>query len=228
MSDPVGNQGFVGQRDVSSATSEYNKMEFIFRALAGQLATATLVKITSVHPGSGKLPGTVDAQLLVDQQDALGNTTAHGIIYGLPFSRVQAGACAIIVDPAVGDIGVAVFASRDITAVKANTQKIQNGYITSANPGSFRQLDYSDGMYLFTALSATEPTDYVQILPAGGINLKDKFNNSIAMASGGITINGIFFPTSGNSFNIKTHTHTQPNDSHGDTELPTAAPTNGS
>jgi len=220
-----GNQAYAGQRDFPSANSQYNVMEFVFRVLAGQMATCTLVKVMAVYPGDDLTPGSIDALPLVNQQDALGNTTPHATIYGLPFSRVQAGAAAVIVDPAVGDIGIAVFASRDITSVKNNVRDDKD---PQSSPGSFRQFDYSDGLYLFTALSKTEPTDYVQILPDGGINLKDRFNNSIEMASGGITINGIFFPTSGIEFNIKTHKHTQPNDSHGDTEQPTNAPTNGS
>lgn len=227
MSDD-GDKSYVGQRSATSGTSAYNLMAFVFKTLAGRMATATLVQVTAVHPGSGLLQGTVDVQLLVDQQDEQGNATPHGVVYGLPYARVQAGAGAIIVDPAVGDIGVAVFASRDISAVKANTAKLAAGSAKTANPGSFRRFDYADGIYLFTALSATQPTDYVQILPAGGINMADRFGNTIAMADGGVTINGVMFPTSGISFDIKTHTHNQPNDSHGDVEQPTNAPNDGS
>lgn len=242
MSD-TSNQGYAGQRDWTSGTSRYNMMEFIFRVLAGGMATATLVQVINVHPGDGLMQGTVDVQLLVNQQDALGNATEHSIVYGLPYSRVAAGTGAVILDPVgksdgyAGDIGVAVFSSRDISAVKANKAQ--------ANPGSFRRFDYADGIYLFSALGLVQPTDYVQILAGGGINTVDRFGNSIktsstgidlvdgngnsiSMASGGVTINGILIPTSGISFDLKTHTHNQPNDSHGDTEAPTNAPNSGS
>ncbi len=169
MSD-TSNQAFAGQRDVTSASSQFNMLEFIFRTLAGGLWTATPVQVIAVHPGTGLLQGTVDVQPLVNQQDALGNATPHGVIYGLPYARVQAGSSALIIDPVgksddyPGDIGVAVFASRDISSVKANKSQ--------ANPGSFRRFDAADGMYLFSALGLVQPTQYVQCLPNGaGINV---------------------------------------------------------
>ncbi len=222
----MSDQAFPGQRDFTSGTGLYNKLEFVFRVLAGGMATATLVQVINVHPGSGLLQGTVDVQLLVNQQDSLGNITPHSIVYGLPYSRIQAGTGAFILDPVgksdnyPGDIGVAVFASRDISSVKANLKQ--------SNPGSFRRFDYADGMYLFSSLGLTQPTDYIKIPPAGGIEFSDRFGNSIVSVNGGITINGILFPTSGISFDIKTHSHTQGKDSHGDTEDPTDAPTDGS
>ena len=229
MSDSAsGNKNYAGQRDYTSATSPYNSIEYAFRVLANGLCTATLVQVVAVHPGSGLLQGTVDVQLLINQQDALGNTTPHGILYGLPYSRVQAGASALIIDPVVKDIGVAVFSSRDISSVIANTSKLAAGSVKTVNPGSARTYDYSDGLYLFTALSATQPTDYIKISPSGGLTVADRFGNGIVTASNGITINGILFPIGGISFDIKTHTHDQGDDSHGDTEVPTNAPNGGS
>lgn len=219
MSDN-GNVGYAGQRTFTSGGGQYNALEFIFDTLAGHMATSTLVQVTAVHPGADLKQGTVDVQLLVKQQDALGNGTPHRVVYGLPYGRVQAGAVALIIDPAVGDIGVAVFASRDITAVKASKAQ--------ANPGSFRRFDYADGMYLFSMLSATAPTDYIRLLPDGGMSYADRLGNAISAAADGITINGILFPIGGSSFNVKTHTHNQPNDGHGDVEQPTNAPNNGS
>lgn len=216
----VADQSFVGQAEDNSGTGQYNLLSFVFSTLAGRMATATLVQVKAVHPGDELKQGTVDVQLLVNQIDALGNSTPHGVVYGLPYARVQAGACALIIDPAVDDIGVAVFASRDITAVKAN--------LAQSNPGSFRRFDYADGIYLFSALGATAPTDYVQLPASGGLNFADRLGNSIVADADGVTINGILFPIGGISFNAKTHTHHQPNDSHGDTEQPTNAPTDGS
>lgn len=219
MSDTA-DQSYVGQREANSGTGQFNLLAFVFNTLAGRMATATLVKVVAVHPGSGLLQGTVDVQLLVNQIDAQGNSQPHGVVYGLPYTRVQAGASAVIVDPAVGDIGVAVFASRDISAVKATKAQ--------ANPGSFRRFDYADGLYLFSALGTTAPTDYFKLLPDGGMEYADRFDNAITADTNGITINGILFDRSAVSFNAKTHTHHQPNDSHGDTEQPTNAPTDGS
>ncbi|HUW47048.1 MAG TPA: phage tail protein, partial [Dehalococcoidia bacterium] len=55
----------------------------------------------------------------------------------------------------VGDVGVTVFADRDITAVK-NTAK-------QANPNSNRRFDVADGLYLGGMLNGI-PSQYIQFL----------------------------------------------------------------
>jgi hypothetical protein len=79
-------------------------------------------------------------------------------MYGLPYLRVQGGANAIIIDPQPGDIGIAVFASRDITNVKSTKAQ--------ANPGSFRTHDFSDGMYIGGLLNGV-PTQYIKFSDTG-------------------------------------------------------------
>ena len=54
--------------------------------------------------------------------------------------------------------GVAVFASRDISQVKATRKQ--------GNPGSHRQYSFADGMYLGGMLNGT-PTQYIQFSAAG-------------------------------------------------------------
>jgi hypothetical protein len=79
-------------------------------------------------------------------------------MYGLPYLRVQGGANSIIIDPQPGDIGIAVFASRDITNVKSTKAQ--------ANPGSFRTHDFSDGMYIGGLLNGV-PTQYIKFSDTG-------------------------------------------------------------
>jgi hypothetical protein len=79
-------------------------------------------------------------------------------MYGLPYLRIQGGVNAVIIDPQPGDIGIAVFASRDITNVKSTKAQ--------ANPGSFRMHDFSDGMYLGGLLNGV-PSQYVQFSSDG-------------------------------------------------------------
>ena len=64
-------------------------------------------------------------------------------------------------DPVAGDIGMACFASRDISKVKATKGR--------ANPGSKRAYNFSDAMYIGGMLNGT-PTQYVQF-NADGITL---------------------------------------------------------
>jgi hypothetical protein len=153
-------EAYKGLQQLSSASSDLNAVSFIVRMILGELATATVVQVVAVTPGGGALAptGTVDVLPLVNQIDGRGDATPHATVYGLPFMRLQGGANAVIIDPVVGDIGLAVFASRDISSVKANRAQ--------ANPGTRRQFDYADGLYVGGFLNGT-PTQYVRFTTAG-------------------------------------------------------------
>jgi len=145
---------FHGFQRPSSGSSEHNATDFIVRMILGQLATATVVRVEAVDAGAG----TVDVLPLVNQVNGIGDAQAHGTIYGLPYVRVQGGLNAIIMDPLAGDLGLAVFANRDISAVKANK--------APSNPASSRMMDWADGVYVGGILNAA-PTQYVEFTTAG-------------------------------------------------------------
>ena len=144
---------YQGQERLPDAGSDYNAMDFIVRQIAGRMATCTLVIVRAVNGD-----GTVDIQPMVAQIDGEGNATPHGIIHGAPFMRVQGGTAAIIIDPVVGDIGIAVFGREDLSSVKANK--------APSNPGSRRRYSYSDALYIGGLLNGT-PTQSIQIGPMG-------------------------------------------------------------
>lgn len=151
--------GYPGVQQLPSATSERNAFDFMARMLMGQMGTATLVRVEACSNDGGVTPvGTVDVLPLVNQINGAGDATPHGTIYGLPYQRVQGGTNAIIIDPQVGDIGLAVFASRDISSVKVNK--------APSNPGSRRQFDMADGLYLGGMLNGT-PEQYVRFYDGG-------------------------------------------------------------
>jgi hypothetical protein len=102
--------------------------------------------------------GTVDVRPLVHQM--AGNRTAvpHGVIYKIPYMRLQGGANAIILDPQVGDIGMCGFCSRDSSTVVA-TRK-------AALPASLRKYNWSDGLYIGGFLNAV-PTQYIRFSDDG-------------------------------------------------------------
>lgn len=106
--------------------------------------------------------GRIDVQPLAQQTDSAGNVVALPVLYGLPYLRWQGGASAVILDPAVGDIGLACFADRDVSAVVASGQQ--------SPPGSNRRFSLSDGFYMGATLNA-EPTQYLQFDPANGVTL---------------------------------------------------------
>lgn len=160
MSDlPAGDsQFYLGQQEPGDSASEFNALRFLVKQMINGVWTATLVQIKAVHGGGLAVAGTVDVQPMVNQIDGYGNATAHGTIYGVPYVRLQGGANAIIIDPIVGDIGLAIFADHDISSVIASSDV--------ANPGSLRRFSPSDALYIGGLLNA-EPTQYIQF--SGGI-----------------------------------------------------------
>lgn len=183
---------------------EFNNIAFLVQQALLKVQTATLVRIESCTNNGGLDPvGFVDVTPLVNQIDGKGNATPHVTIYNVPYLRIQGGANAIIIDPQAGDVGVCVFASRDITKVKSTKKQ--------ANPGSWRQYSFSDGLYLGGMLNAA-PTQYIQ------------FNDSgVTITAPLVTINGTLHVTGdvvGQGTSLHTHKHggVQPGD--GQTGVP--------
>lgn len=143
----------TGQQDPTDTSSEFNRQTFLINQLLGRTRTMQLVKVLAVtNAGEAAPVGFVDVQVMVNQLDGAGNATPHGTIYSIPYTRLQGGANAIILDPAVGDIGWMAVADRDISSVKTNKAQ--------ANPGSLRRFDLADGVYLGGILNPT-PVQYV-------------------------------------------------------------------
>ena len=153
---------FVGQATPTDSASELSALSFVIRQHLAGVRTAMLVIVKAVTNNGGLTPvGTVDVQPLVHQVDGIGNIVEHGTVYGMPYMRIQGGTNAVIMDPQVGDIGLAIMADRDISAVKATK--------ASAAPASSRKFSFSDGLYLGGFLNGT-PQQYVQF-NAGGITV---------------------------------------------------------
>ena len=148
-----------GLMPLQAALGEFDRIAFMVQQALGKMQTATLVRIESCTNAGGLSPvGYVDVTPLVNQLDGQGNPTPHVTIYNVPYFRLQGGANGIIIDPQKGDIGVAVFASRDISQVKTTKKQ--------GNPGSHRQYSFADGMYLGGMLNGA-PTQYIQFSAAG-------------------------------------------------------------
>ena len=149
----------TGQQRVGTNADEFNRMSFIVAQALGRLQTSTVVKIVACTNAGGLSPvGFVDVLPLVNQLDGQGNPIPHETIFNIPYARVQGGKNAIIIDPEIGDLGICLFASRDISKVK-NTK-------AQSNPGSFRSYNFADGMYIGGLLNDT-PEQYVQFSTAG-------------------------------------------------------------
>jgi hypothetical protein len=156
----VGSQSLPsGLLSPSSTWGRYNTIAFIIQQLLLKVQTATLVEVQSCTNDGGVSPvGFVNVIPLVNQVDAAGNPQPHTTVFNVPYMRIQGGSNAIILDPQAGDIGVAVFASRDISKIKSTKAQ--------ANPGSSRQFDFSDALYLGGMLNGI-PSQFIQFNSSG-------------------------------------------------------------
>lgn len=234
MSGGLGSDGVFGFREPEDLSNHYNALRFVVRMMLLRVRTAhPVVVVACTNTGDPTAAiGTVDVQPLVSIIDGAGNTTPHDVIFGLPYLRLSGGNGAVVLDPVAGDIGLAVFADRDVSNVK--------DAMDVAAPGSYRVHDMADGFYVGSFLAQDPPQQFVA-LNGSGITLSDAFGNVVAMGQNGIAITGNVTVTgnlsasgtviagegSGNQVGLQTHTHQQPPDSHGDAEQPTQPPTSG-
>ena len=209
MSTPANQLAYGLQAPHSSAT-DWQSLAFMMRSLILRMRTADPVEVIAVHGGGLGPIGTVDVKPLVMQQDGAAHTQAHGVLYGLPYIRWQeAGGSAVILDPSPGTVGLAVFCSRDISAVKQS--------LAVSPPSSRRTYNLADGIFVGCCLSLSVPTQYIAFAPnAGGITIVSPEN---------ITINGVTFTPAGevidgNGVVLGTHLHTETQPGSGESGPP--------
>lgn len=206
--------GYAGFRDFQDIGSDYDAQSFLVNQIINKLATTALVQIVKVSNAGAVAPvGTVDISPMIHQVDGDGNPTPHGIIHNVPYFRLQGGTNAIILDPQVGDVGIAVFCSRDISAAKRTK--------APANPGSARKYDYADALYIGGLLNGI-PTQYIQYTQTGitvlsptkitlnapvlEIDAQTSVNINTPVVNGNLSIIGTL---TNNSHNVgSTHQHT--------------------
>lgn len=151
--------GFLGYQTPTAAGSDFNSILFLVQSVLGRIATATLVRVMAVSNAGALAPvGFVDILPLINQVDGNNNAVPHATVFHCPYFRLQGGANAIIIDPKVGDIGIAIFADHDISSVVANRAQ--------SNPGSRRRFDMADGLYIGGVLNGT-PTQYIRYSAEG-------------------------------------------------------------
>jgi hypothetical protein len=151
--------GYRGAADATSGGSPFNENLFLIHSVLAFVSTAKLVRIKAVTNAGDLSPvGFVDVLPLVNQTDGEDNAVPHGVVHNIPYFRLQGGDNAVILDPGIGDIGLCIFADRDISAVK-NAKDV-------ANPGSKRRFDMADGLYLGGYLNGV-PQQYVRFSASG-------------------------------------------------------------
>ena len=192
----------VADEDVDS--SDLNRLEFLIKVLQRDMSTAIPVIITATQAGDTNAAGYVDARPLVAQIDAWGNSLPMAVIHHLPYFRLQAGRAAVVLDPVVGDIGLAVFAQSDCSNVKQGANQ-------TVQPGSWRKFDQADGFYVGGFLNKSVDT-FVRLAQDGSVTIK---------APGNVTIDAPTVTYTGDiicgGFSYLGHTHTGV---HGETTPP--------
>lgn len=197
----VQGDGYLGMADPTTAGHISNAVTFLVNQVVNKNWTLTLGLVKAVRGGGIDSPAVVDVQPMVNEMDGRAQATPHGTIYNVPCFRLQGGAGALVVDPAVGDIGILAVASRDISSVVKNREP--------SNPGSFRTFDPADAMYIGGLLGAA-PSRYIQIVE-NAISIvfsesvkaelsADGFTVTVgsvvlAVGTSGITLNGIPWAT---------------------------------
>jgi Phage protein Gp138 N-terminal domain len=174
-----------GFQDPTTSGSEFNLLSFVVNQALSRVRTITPVKVIHVNvPSAVSAVGTVDVQVAINQLDGLGNSTKHGTTFGLAYFRLQGGNSAIIADPVVGDVGLALICDRDISALKQNSD--------ISNPGSYRRFDLADGVYLGKILGQV-PNFFLGFDATNGITVTTNGTagataGSNAAAAGGVNL----------------------------------------
>lgn len=171
--------GYTGLQSYADGGHDYAELMFVINMAMRRISTCTLVEVKTVTNDGGVSPvGFVDVKPMVHMLDGDNNAIPHGVIYHVPYFRLQGGQNAVICDPVVGDIGLCSFASHDISSVKTNKAE--------SNPGSRRRFNMADGLYMGGFLNSA-PKNYIQFT-AGGI----KINAPSVKVSGNFTVeNGV-------------------------------------
>lgn len=172
-----------GQLFPDDFSDDFSVINFIARQVVAEMETCTPVQIKAVHSGSGSPPagGTVDVTLLLSILDGNGKATKQGVVYGLPYFRMQSTNWALVMEPAVGDFGFIVCASRDISNVVKTPGQ--------ANPGSFRTHSFSDGFFIPCSFSTAAPAGSMWLKSDGSLQLTTKDGLVIKSdGSGNLTI----------------------------------------
>ena len=174
----MSNSGYQGTLTELTGRGDFNQLSFVIQQIMNKANHATLVQVVGVAAGNIGPVGTVNVTPLVNMVDGQGNAIPHGIIYTLPYLRLQGGQNAIIIDPQVNDIGLCVFADQDISTVKAT--------LAAAIPATHRRNDWADGLYIGGMLNGT-PTQYIEFSNTG-INVVTP-GDLVMTVSGNLTAN---------------------------------------
>ena len=182
------NNEVKGVANYAAGNSQYNALSFMIQqAIREQVNTCIICKVVGVSDGY------VDVLPLVTQVSGKDEAIAPTTLYHLPFMRYHAGIAAVILNPVVGDIGLAVFAGKDCSNVKVGTSE-------PVPPASFRDNSMANGFFLGGFLNR-EPSTFIELKQNGSINIVANGGINI---TGNVTVNG---DVTANGISLINHVH---------------------
>lgn len=181
-----------GFQELNTSFNLTNALDFFTDQKLKSIFTCDIVKVINVDEK------TVDIQPLVYQVNGDNEIMKQEPIYGVPYCRQQAGMNGIILKPQVGDLGVVVYARRDISSV------ISSG--GENVPDTRRFLSENDAIYLCSIASImSQPTRFIEFTELGisiTPNTKLTINGDVEV-TGTVTAQDCISGT----ISGKTHTH---------------------
>lgn len=187
--------------------------KFIIQQLISKINSVTVVEIISVTVPTDELApiGRCSIRPLVQQIDGNNNVYGRGVISNVPYLRVQGGKNAVVLDPVVGDVGLAGFCDRDISMVKRTGK--------TAAPNTRRQYSLNDAVYMFSCMGDT-PEQFIHfkgneihikspskiVLDAPDVECTGNFTaQKVIKSLADVVAKAISVITFGNSYNAHTH-----------------------
>ena len=138
-------------------TGAYNALDFAMnQKLKDGMQTSFVGRIDSCSgKGSEAGSGTVSATQLTAQADASGKSLPMPSMTKLPYTRLQGGIAAVIIDPVPGDICVFSCCKQDISGIKQGTSQ-------PVPAGSYRSFSQSDSIAV-GAIHTKTPEVWIEI-----------------------------------------------------------------
>lgn len=194
-----------GFQELNTSFNLTNALDFFTDQKLKSIFTCDVVKVINVDEK------TVDVQPLVYQVNGDNEIMKQEPIYGVPYCRQQAGMNGIILKPQVDDLGVVVYARRDISSV------ISSG--GENVPDTRRFLSENDAIYLCSIASImSQPTRFIEFTESGisiTPNTKLTINGDVEV-TGTVTAQDCISGT----ISGKTHTHGNVQNGSGSTSSP--------
>ena len=159
----------------SAQTSDAESLSYVFQKL---LSGAFFIELVQVMAVRGEAPNlVVDVMPLVSRTNQSGDIIGNSPVYNVPVFRLQRGNSAVIMNPVVGDIGMAAVCDRDNSLVRANRKQ--------SAPGSSRTHSKSDALYFGGFLNGN-PTQFIEFAD-GEINITSPNPVNINCSTANIT-----------------------------------------